>query len=76
MVDKPNSSRKNRHFRNTCDIVEEPNSSSKHGIRVRNLGMKIWGIENAEKVVFDAIGNTNVKFLIYSGDVYCWDLHS
>ncbi len=24
----------NRCFRNKCDIVEEPNSSSKHGIRV------------------------------------------
>ena len=24
----------NRRFRNKCDIVEEPNSSNKHGIRV------------------------------------------
>ncbi len=24
-----------RRFRNKCDIVEEPNSSSKHGIRVK-----------------------------------------
>ena len=33
--------------------------------------MKIWANENAEKVVFNAILNTNNKFLIYSGNVYC-----
>ncbi len=25
----------NRCFRNKCDMVEEPNSSSKHGIRMK-----------------------------------------
>ena len=27
----------NSRFRNKCDIVEEPNSPSKHGIRVKFL---------------------------------------
>ncbi len=33
--------------------------------------MTIWANENAEKVVFSTIVNTNIKFLIYSGNVYC-----
>ncbi len=32
--------------------------------------MEIWANENAEKVVFSATVNINVKFLIYSGNVY------
>ncbi len=27
--------KRNRRFRNKCDIVEEPNSSSKYGVRVK-----------------------------------------
>ena len=36
--------------------------------------MKIWANENAEKVVFSAILNINIKFLNYSGNVYYVDV--
>ncbi len=32
--------------------------------------MKIWANEKVEKVVYNTIVNTNVKLLIYSGNVY------
>ncbi len=29
-----------RCFRNKCDIVEEPNSSTKHGVRVKVFSLR------------------------------------
>ena len=61
---------------------EKPNLSSKNGIRniiwscfrilqlLKSIGMKIWANENAEKVVFSHTVNNNIKFPIYSGNVY------
>ncbi len=53
-------------------MVEEPNSSSKNGIKVKffsittgylgiwvSIGMKMWANEKVEKVIYSAIGNTN-----------------
>ncbi len=67
-----------RRFRNNCEIVEEPNSSSKNCVRVKFLSLITCFDEDmnqSESFVgifcpcYDCQSNIDITFLNYSGNV-------
>ncbi len=56
-----------RCFRNKCDIVEEPKSSSKHDIRVKFLSLITRNLVNDFfRPWYDCQSSIDIKFLNYT----------